>query len=103
SMLSPPPTSALFPYTTLFRSDGRVSPGDAGWSRAAAGRRPGQCDRHPQSAPRGLDGDHAGWSPYRREGASLMAIQSDVVDTIARSEEHTSELQSPYDLVCRLL
>src|SRR6266700_6578337 len=59
-MIRRPPRSTLFPYTTLFRSDGR--------SRL---RRPG---------PRGRRRDHA-----------------------RRSEEHTSELQSRENLVCRLL
>src|SRR5207248_3770288 len=64
----PPPTSTLFPYTTLFRSD----------PLAAAA----VADRD-QQRPR--DGD-----PERRRCWS-------------RSEEHTSELQSPYEVVCRLL
>src|SRR5438094_6999910 len=72
-----PPRSTLFPYTTLFRSRSF----DRAWARrphfsAGAGR-------------------HAGARRWR------TAAQSPVFDP--RSEEHTSELQSPYDLVCRLL
>src|SRR5438067_10572684 len=61
-MIRRPPRSTLFPYTTLFRSQGRQ------------GSRPGvgSADQH-----------------RRRPGE--------------RSEEHTSELQSRFDLVCRLL
>src|SRR6266496_5445867 len=59
-MIRRPPRSTLFPYTTLFRSDGRGCPG-----RPAA----------PGSA----------------------------TPSTTRSEEHTSELQSRRDLVCRLL
>src|SRR5437867_6643891 len=73
--IRPPPRSTLFPYTTLFRSVGR-------------------CCRRTSRA--GLPGCRAtsvaGWS-----GANGRDRQD------ARSEEHTSELQSPYDLVCRLL
>src|SRR5437867_6368531 len=64
-IISPPPTSTLFPYTTLFRSH--------------------DSSRNRRRSSRDL---HAG-----------------VRATLGRnrSEEHTSELQSPYDLVCRLL
>src|SRR5438094_7566402 len=68
-----PPPRSTLSYTTLFRSTG-VSPVMPG----TAGPRP----RRGRAAPRGRG--------YRR-------------DAIPRSEEHTSELQSPYDLVCRLL
>src|SRR5207248_5415216 len=62
-MIPPPPTSTLFPYTTLFRSAAAPPP------------------------PRGTAA-----KPPRRSRCPRD-----------RSEEHTSELQSPYDLVCRLL
>src|SRR3712207_8441599 len=80
-MIRRPPRSTLFPYTTLFRS----SPG------AGAPRPP-----RPTSSARGrccapaADGSGSTASP-RRSGAH------------ARSEEHTSELQSRQYLVCRLL
>src|SRR5437867_13016167 len=71
--LRPPPTSPLFPYTTLFRS---VDPDELAVLRAD--------DVHPRELqPLG-----------RMEGEQIHPV---------RSEEHTSELQSPYDLVCRLL
>src|SRR5207244_5750705 len=78
-MILPPPTSTLFPYTTLFRSLG-------------AGHRP----RFPARDPRGADpaGVHAVRPRARR--ARLLVSH-------LRSEEHTSELQSPDHLVCRLL
>src|SRR5207244_11846585 len=75
-MIRLPPRSTLFPYTTLFRSR-RAGP-------SARRRSPG-CGT-PQAAPRPSP-PRAGASPWRR----------------ARSEEHTSELQSPDHLVCRLL
>src|SRR5436309_12156403 len=71
-----PPRSTLFPYTTLFRSGRRGGRGGGrGWRRT--GRR--NC--------RGRS---------RREGG-------DAADAPTRSEEHTSELQSRENLVCRLL
>src|SRR5258708_22336352 len=83
-MIRRPPRSTLFPYTTLFRSSGR--PG--------AGRR----------------------SPFRRNGGTRVTgdgisviipaydVDGFIEDALAsRSEEHTSELQSPDHLVCRLL
>src|SRR2546430_5581720 len=66
-MIRRPPRSTLFPYTTLFRSCGRL--------RSAGGRLPGPQPERAEAA-RG---------PYER------------------SEEHTSELQSQSNLVCRLL
>src|SRR5258708_37398628 len=79
-MIRRPPRSTLFPYTTLFRSwHGRPEAGDR-----LRGRR-GKIGRRAASGnltPRGSRG-----AGVRRE----------------RSEEHTSELQSPDHLVCRLL
>src|SRR5256885_10854504 len=73
-MIRRPPRSTLFPYTTLFRSRCRLGRG-----RTAPGARD-QESPHPHPA-------------VRRAPAP----------TPARSEEHTSELQSPCNLVCRLL
>src|SRR2546427_1072679 len=76
-MIRRPPRSTLFPYTTLFRS--------AGQQALALGRGPGgRPDRAGRlvHAPRGGQA----WRPVR-----------------CRSEEHTSELQSQSNLVCRLL
>src|SRR5690625_6951193 len=80
-MLRPPPGSPLFPYTTLFRSDVTYS-----------------CD------PRAVveDGRHMAKCIIRYWAAAKEAagIAEESVD---RSEEHTSELQSRGHLVCRLL
>src|SRR5690348_18446026 len=72
-----PPRSTLFPYTTLFRSSPGVTSGKARVILSPAGARlePGEILVAPSTDP--------GWTP--------------------RSEEHTSELQSPVHLVCRLL
>src|SRR5699024_12153364 len=64
-MIPRPPTSTLFPYTTLFRSGHR--------------------------------------SCSERSGARRSVTSRPASQRSARSEEHTSELQSRFDLVCRLL
>src|SRR2546426_4438191 len=85
-MIRRPPRSTLFPYTTLFRS--RILYGGSVNVKNAA----------ELLAERELDGVLVG-------GASLdPKIWAELVRTAAtRSEEHTSELQSPCNLVCRLL
>src|SRR5690606_41689266 len=83
-----PPRSTLFPYTTLFRSD-HVPRGDGEGLRRAAVRL--HRDRgDPEAGGRGRDR----LRPRRRLRAG---------DVRRRSEEHTSELQSRENLVCRLL
>src|SRR3989454_1748521 len=79
-MIRRPPRSTLFPYTTLFRSD-----------EAIAARALG-------TALDGMPGDRPGGEQVPRIGAPPEGV-----DQRRRSEEHTSELQSPCNLVCRLL
>src|SRR5437667_8626330 len=74
-MLRRPPISTLFPYTTLFRSR------RAGAATAGAAVGP---DRQA--------------IPIRHRRGERLGIES-----VLRSEEHTSELQSHHDIVCRLL
>src|SRR5689334_23680770 len=71
-----PPRSTLFPYTTLFRSG------------------------HAHRAVAGLELD-----PDRRQVPGVLAVVGELEGEAAqqRSEEHTSELQSQFHLVCRLL
>src|SRR5437588_3116883 len=85
-MIRRPPRSTLFPYTTLFRSYvvGRI------WSRLVCGTTP--------PAPDVLARLVAAYGANRDVRATLQAIVQE-----PRSEEHTSELQSHSDLVCRLL
>src|SRR5207248_11551908 len=86
-----PPTSTLFPYTTLFRSLGRVGIGGAGNDRD-----PRDLEHHLRELPQlALIQNRI---PRRRITGNKQAHCANM-----RSEEHTSELQSPYDLVCRLL
>src|SRR5436309_5388856 len=85
-MLRPPPRSTLFPYTTLFRSR-----------------------KHRRQAPRPLA--RYGCSARRPRGRRpATAVHGDLgkaarqsAEAEQRSEEHTSELQSRENLVCRLL
>src|SRR5690606_39732019 len=96
-MILRPTVSTFFPYTTLFRSRGGSR--GAGWERARVGgaraHRPGACRRVRHRTRHG--GGHlrrcagGGHRPSRR------------VRSRQRSEEHTSELQSRENLVCRLL
>src|SRR5256885_12906998 len=74
-MIRRPPRSTLFPYTTLFRS-------------------PEESER----LRRELAADEGARLEYRNLGAVF-----DALNRAERSEEHTSELQSPCNLVCRLL
>src|SRR2546430_16915551 len=76
-MIRRPPRSTLFPYTTLFRSP---------------------------SADPSRHLDHAGGQPTGRAAAVANALRGARDRPLARrSEEHTSELQSQSNLVCRLL
>src|SRR5690348_17674736 len=88
-MFRPPPVSTLFPYTTLFRSTlvcgVMIRPPLAPGAGIIAQRRAG---------------NHAKRSIYELPRGRTERI---VVGEIKRSEEHTSELQSPVHLVCRLL
>src|SRR5256885_5793334 len=89
-MIRRPPRSTLFPYTTLFRS---ALP-DAPASRPAAEVQP--APRTNRGVRRG-GADRAGHQGRaRRTSPQLRGVGR-------RSEEHTSELQSPCNLVCRLL
>src|SRR5256885_6799690 len=76
-MIRRPPRSTLFPYTTLFRSACATDEGFLQACRALRGLAPCVGAAHNEGDPSTAQGD--------------------------RSEEHTSELQSPCNLVCRLL
>src|SRR4051794_41409747 len=91
-MIRPPPISTLFPYTTLFRSR---RPLPKLWllvSASVAGARHAHALGETALARIGIA--HAA-DPSKGCLAECMGM--------ARSEEHTSELQSPVHLVCRLL
>src|SRR5207244_12299623 len=84
--LRPPPRPTLFPYTTLFRSEDLPARQSDSRPFDDAG------ERAPAVSPGG--GRHRNYHEDLRGGAARSP---------ARSEEHTSELQSPDHLVCRLL
>src|SRR3712207_8788161 len=84
-MIRRPPRSTLFPYTTLFRS----------W--ACSGR--SSTSRPPAPSP-GPGGRESGIGSRESE---IGSRESEGQESISRSEEHTSELQSRQYLVCRLL
>src|SRR5258705_10204984 len=88
-MIRRPPRSTLFPYTTLFRS------GPHGPSRRLVQRLLRRADRR-GAALRPVSEAFPGLSPAVDDGEQRQARN-------ARSEEHTSELQSLRHLVCRLL
>src|SRR5436309_11289772 len=99
-MIRRPPRSTLFPYTTLFRS--------GIWGATVPGTRHNAMDLAPLAiyALTGAAGEEIFYRCYLC--TRLMELwQSPVlaccVSAVARSEEHTSELQSRENLVCRLL
>src|SRR5688572_31836916 len=92
-MIRRPPRSTLFPYTTLFRSLGGLG------TRRAVQQRPQR---------QGQVGNRAAAAVGRPAGQRILGrfVDGDLgrlEGQEARSEEHTSELQSQSNLVCRLL
>src|SRR5256885_3233955 len=86
-MIRRPPRSTLFPYTTLFRSSAE--------RRRLEGEKlavRGECGLDLRQGRAAASRDH-----------QLRGLVVDDALVSARSEEHTSELQSPCNLVCRLL
>src|SRR5690606_41762586 len=81
-MIRRPPRSTLFPYTTLFRSRSRLVPAWLSYQRTL--RSTARTSSPRRSAP-------------ARSYADVKQVRAE------RSEEHTSELQSRENLVCRLL
>src|SRR5207248_10994610 len=97
-LLRRPPTPTLFPYTTLFRSLGILQRIRA--AIAVRVRDPVDVARErlkPLLVRVGLTGERQRHHRPAMKGVFKRDHRR------ARSEEHTSELQSPYDLVCRLL
>src|SRR5438094_1985887 len=78
-MIRRPPRSTLFPYTTLFRSHQYAASHLAAFTISSV------------------------WGSTKSSRVGAYGSGTSCAVTRMRSEEHTSELQSPYDLVCRLL
>src|SRR5437879_9351251 len=96
-MIPRPPRPTLFPYTTLFRSPGNGKDHWQDSGASGAGNRLRGEEREP-----GFEG--AGSGIGARHGRTADSWKIDAANTgWPRSEEHTSELQSPMYLVCRLL
>src|SRR5262249_61304653 len=102
-MLARPPRSPLFPYTTLFRSrhdderpsrEVRIS---RGWTRKDHRRHPDARGGVARRQTRGQAGLRTPWRGHGNRNRRLFW------ETTGRSEEHTSELQSLTNIVCRLL
>src|SRR5207248_9409185 len=96
-------SSDCFPYTTLFRSYNEVGPGFFGavGMKLLAGREFTRADS--RDAPRVAVVNEAFAKKFNLGRDAVGKFMStNGRDTLNRSEEHTSELQSPYDLVCRL-
>src|SRR2546430_5964096 len=88
-MIRRPPRSTLFPYTTLFRS-GAPPPGNTIPAVGVA------TDRYGCGSPEAAEASQAAFTAGAAVGPTTHAYG-------VRSEEHTSELQSQSNLVCRLL
>src|SRR5207249_11941730 len=87
SLTPPPPRPTLFPYTTLFRSGHELA----------------IVDDDGNEISRGTEGDLAVRVRPARPVGMFQEYWRNPEATAKRSEEHTSELQSRFDLVCRLL
>src|SRR3712207_7784515 len=91
-MIRRPPKSTLFPYTTLFRS--RPSWPPTKWS---------SWPRSPPTGPPAWIVSQGSPAPPPAPTRRRLRGERVLPDELARSEEHTSELQSRQYLVCRLL
>src|SRR2546426_7171304 len=102
-MIRRPPRSTLFPYTTLFRSDLALTEANATMADLS----------HPLHIHEMFPGTAPPSFPRLDKFIQIVDLDSRVIahslnlgtarlPTSARSEEHTSELQSPCNLVCRL-
>src|SRR5258706_13658110 len=102
-MIRRPPRSTLFPYTTLFRSRNQRGGGDAPalpLSRLAPAEAAPESRAAPQDHPRNSQ-SHGRDGLSRSGNAHLVHDFANFEDDL-RSEEHTSELQSLTNIVCRL-
>src|SRR5256885_5505592 len=101
-MIRRPPRSTLFPYTTLFRSN------DEKRGRDAHATKNGK-NGNGQSPDSALITQHSALAislpGYSIDDVTRMTVEAarTFFQNLRRSEEHTSELQSPCNLVCRLL
>src|SRR2546430_12536655 len=95
-MIRRPPRSTLFPYTPLFRSEYDCERDCERW-RSVVCHRPRGIGHVNDGGARDVD------RAEPQENSQPPACHSQLSPETARSEEHTSELQSQSNLVCRLL
>src|SRR2546426_2886912 len=94
-MIRRPPRSTLFPYTTLFRSDVK----ELALQKEIVNRVAAEVFKK-----KGVEVDYLVGTMIELPAAALSAGEiAREAEFFSRSEEHTSELQSPCNLVCRLL
>src|SRR3712207_8071546 len=91
-MIRRPPRSTLFPYTTLFRSSGKIGLVNSGGASGS--------NDFAEAVMTAVVNKRAGGSGLI---SGRKAFQRPIAEGAKRSEEHTSELQSRQYLVCRLL
>src|SRR5207248_7681221 len=98
-----PPRSTLFPYTTLFRSQNLdESRFELERERESLDRAIAEAATRLEDMRRELHAAETRWDESRTLLDSWKDRHNALEIEKTRSEEHTSELQSPYDLVCRL-
>src|SRR3712207_8239618 len=98
-MIRRPPRSTLFPYTTLFRSQAGQN-NERGEHNSVFGAVAGLRNTGDNNS---FFGSRAGVNNTTGNANSFFGFNAGLGNTDARSEEHTSELQSRQYLVCRLL
>src|SRR5207249_7447276 len=98
-LLPPPPRSTLFPYTTLFRSRGQSGYDACNVWGVAAPFVQSTSFLKLREASIGYDLPESWAKVFGARSARVSVTGRNLI----RSEEHTSELQSRFDLVCRLL
>src|SRR5205085_5464413 len=101
--LPPPPRSTLFPYTTLFRSQVMADPA---WSQIPTSKAPTAKSTRTFHKTRKACSTFSNNFHFPEEYRAtlrqkLPAPSTKVENSVIRSEEHTSELQSQSNLVCR--
>src|SRR5256885_11029140 len=102
-MIRPPPKSTLFPYTTLFRSELRIADDDEERALIWKGRKSAFAAVGRISPAYLVQDGVIPRTALPGVLARIDALSKESGGRVARSEEHTSELQSPCNLVCRLL
>src|SRR5690242_6883012 len=101
-LIAPPPCSTLFPYTTLFRSFGAMQ-AEWSWSRIRVRAMRPRWVASTRALTRVVVCNVAITRVVRPTSTTSPVLMPIISSGSVRSEEHTSELQSHVNLVCRLL